>query len=84
MEHEEAERRFQREVEQQQIEKAEEAAKWQLIMQQQEERMAQLKLELESKRDDPSMGKGVPCSLSTEGLVTQMTQMSSCLPSSLI
>ena len=41
-------------------EREENARRWQVLMQQQEKRMQELKFEFESKRDDPSMGKGIP------------------------
>ena len=41
-------------------EREEDARRWQVLMQQQEERMQELKFKLKSKRDDPSMGKGIP------------------------
>ncbi len=58
-EKEEAERRMQQERELAELRRQDEALKWQQLIKQQEERMHQLSLELEIKREDPSMGKSI-------------------------
>lgn len=59
-ERDDAERRALREAEERRLEREKDAEKWQLLLQQQQETMAQLKLELDNKREDPSTGKGIP------------------------